>query len=198
MIIDKFECVWYQLKLDNLDRGIVFFVPSRFTYAVFHGLLWYNKHNSNRSEQGNTLFPNLINFGKFFCIFSVYCRCSPTAHSKAQKEGFDIKQYYQLRNTLYTDISGGKTINYCDLKRFNYFTQGTLLHGASLTIIIITKFDDSINTILKKFYIVYNGGFNLFLQHTGGFDKLLTDPNHKDDFGIMDLNRQLCNFCLKR
>ena len=74
MIIDKFDCVWYQLKSDNWDRGIVFFALSRFTYAVFHNLLCYNtnsSNNSNNSKRGNMLFPNLVIFLNFFIILVI-------------------------------------------------------------------------------------------------------------------------------
>ena len=71
-----------------------------------------------------------------------------------------------------------------------YTSKTERRYGSGWYSAIITKFDD--NTILKKFCIIYNGWFNLFLHHTGGFDKFLTDPNHKYEFGAIDSNRWLC------
>ena len=164
--IDELKDI-YKLN-DDSDSGyygISFYILNRLTYVIFHDLLCININdmNYNMDTSDLLLFPSLTRLFKFFYNFSVYCHCYPHSASYNNKTSqlFYIKEYYQLKNTLFEfeqANTGEKKekeleenvimIISISLNRFNYYCNyiydGSLLHRA-----VVDNFDGYVELLLK-------------------------------------------------
>ena len=122
------------------ESGILGFIVNELSYVIFHDLTM-NSLNENKDNSEQLLFPKLLKMSKFIYNLSCYLYCYPFKHSSGN-ETFYISQYFDLRNTLFTDIfdkSNKMSQKSGKLNNYNYFcfsrsssaNGGTLLHGAS-------------------------------------------------------------------
>ena len=119
---------------DKLDV-IVSFIVNELVYVIFHDLTINSIHNNN-SSSSRLLFPKLLKMFKLIYNLSCYICCYP---DEDDQEYIYLKQYFNLRNTLYKNIFGNnseenKKLSYeaSKLTNYNYFCyefDGSLLHG---------------------------------------------------------------------
>ena len=119
----------YQKKNIHWHTGITFYIMNRMLFAMFHDLMCY-KHSNG--DNGSPLFPQLKEFFMFMYNFCVYIHCYPTDGVR-DNELFLVKQYYQLKDTIYDVFSEYRNeIKIAHPINFNLFDgEGTLLHKAT-------------------------------------------------------------------
>ena len=125
---------------DNLDV-IVSFIVNELVYVIYHDLTIDSINNNNNNNHNSIikhslLFPKLSKMFKLMYNLSCYICCYPF---EWKQEYIYVKQYFNLRNTLYKNIFGNNSgenskISYLasKLNNYNYFTGGSLLHGVCL------------------------------------------------------------------
>ena len=119
-------------------HAIVAFIVNELVYVIYHDLTT-NSINSN-SNKASLLFPKLLKMFKLIYNLSCYMCCYPFHENQ---EYIYVKQYFNLKNTLYNNIFGNnskenKEISYfaSKLTNYNYFCSkydGSLLHGVCFT-----------------------------------------------------------------
>ena len=157
-ISDVMKYKWLEqdhgLDMDTGGYAIQHFIVNRLTYVIFHDL---NVYHDDNIDDKSMLYPNLLTLYKFLYNFSVYCICYPfrtSVWSEKVNESFYLTQYFDLRDTLYSNIFNDDNNNHSNnhnnnnnnnnnndnikaiLPRFNYFRKyldkdGTLLHRAA-------------------------------------------------------------------
>ena len=137
-------------NISNIDsyegelNATVSFIVNELAYVIYHDLTinWINNSTSNSNNSHDSLlFPKLLKMFQLIYNLSCYICCYPFEWSK---EYFYVKQYFNLRNTLYTNIFGNnnkenKEISHSasKLSNYNYFCyfdyDGSLLHRVCYT-----------------------------------------------------------------